>query len=464
MSARSSGSGAARRRYPLAMVMLGVAAAGCAMRHAPAEPGHTHEASPPARAADADVTGDQRATVDAVIDTRSRRAERTPADPDAWVALGDAFMQKARETLDAAYYDDAQRAYARSLALDARHVQALVGMAWVQSCRHEFSASIATATQALALDPTNAAAHGLIGDAHLELGNYTEARTHYQAMITSRPDLSSFSRAAHLLHVTGDSRGAIRLLQRAIDSGGPYVENTAWCRAQLALIYVDTGNLVAAETLLADAVARTPDNYHVLFARGRVQAARGDYDAAIESYRRAKALAPQHAVVTALGDVYQAAGRAAEAEGEYRLVDSLHAANEAHGGHGHLELARFYCDHDRELPAALHMAEHEYAHAPSVFAADTLAWCAFKNGRLDVAQRYLPKALSQGTPSPMLYYHAGMIYAAAGSRSEAQRHLYRALSLNPRFDPLAAPHAAETLNQLGSGAIEASTGISPGDG
>ncbi len=50
---------------------------------------------------------------------------------------------------------------------------------------------------------------------------------------------------------------------------------------------------------------------------------------------------------------------------------------------GSLELARFYADHDRKLPEALAMAEAEYKATPNVFAADTLAWCYYKNGRYD---------------------------------------------------------------------------------
>jgi len=42
-----------------------------------------------------------------------------------------------------------------------------------------------------------------------------------------------------------------------------------------------------------------------------------------------------------------------------------------------------------------------------------------------------------------------MIAAKAGDRPAAQRHLYHALSLNPRFHPIFADLAAETLKQVG---------------
>src|SRR5438876_9858209 len=38
-------------------------------------------------------------------------ARKSPRNADAWVNLGDAFMQKARETFDLAYYGRAEAAY-----------------------------------------------------------------------------------------------------------------------------------------------------------------------------------------------------------------------------------------------------------------------------------------------------------------------------------------------------------------
>jgi hypothetical protein len=43
-----------------------------------------------------------------------------------------------------------------------------------------------------------------------------------------------------------------------------------------------------------------------------------------------------------------------------------------------------------------------------------------------------------------------MIYARAGDRTNAQLELYKALSMNPNFDPIQAPAAADKIQQLGS--------------
>jgi len=232
-------------------------------------------------------------------------------------------MQKARETADASYYGRAEQAFEQARALDVTNGEALVGLAWVQSARHEFEKSTESARRALAVDATNAAAYGLLGDAALELGDYDLAAEHYQKMLDLRPDISAYSRSAHFLFVTGDVRRGTWLMDRAIKAGAPYAENTAWCRAQLALMHLATGNLVAAEQIVEQAIARTPSNYHVLFAQGRVRAARGSYAGAIESYRRAAAIAPQHEVVVALGQLYLVTDDQKRAAQQWALVETI---------------------------------------------------------------------------------------------------------------------------------------------
>ena len=60
------------------------------------------------------------------------------------------------------------------------------------------------------------------------------------------PNLASYSRAAHLLSLTGDVRKALWLMQKAIDAGGPYPENAAWCRAELARMLLQNGAVLPA--------------------------------------------------------------------------------------------------------------------------------------------------------------------------------------------------------------------------
>lgn len=377
-------------------------------------------------------------------------AARNEQDERTWTNLGDALMQKARETADSSYYDHAERMFRKSLALKPDDASATTSMAWVCSARHEFEKSIEWANKAVTLDPKNPAAYGLLGDAAVELGDYEAAFEHYQKMMDTRPDLSSYSRGAHLLFLTGDARKGMWLMEKAIRAGGPYAENTAWCRAQLGLMQFQTGNLLAAEQTLAKALQQTPANPHLLAAMGRVKAGRREYTSAIDYYRKAAEVAPQHEALVALGDLYTLTGKPREAEQQYALVETIHTLQKSRGVQGDMQMAQFYADHDRNLPEALRLAEAEYQARKNVYAADTLAWCYYKNGRYEQAKERIINALSQRTPEALFAFHAGMIYAKMGDREAAQKHLYLALSLNPNFSPIFAPIAAETIKQLGA--------------
>lgn len=389
-------------------------------------------------------------STDQTIATWTTRVQQNAQDEQAWVQLGDALMQKARDTADVSYYSRAEAAYRQALALRSTDIGALIGLAWVSGARHEFEHSIEWARQAVAIAPQHHAAYGLLGDAAIEMGDYEEAIKHYQKMLDIRPDLSSYSRGAHLLFVTGDTRRAMALMHKAIAAGAPYAENTAWCRAQLAVMLWSTGAVLPAEQLLHTALAAAPNNYHVLAAMGKIKAAQQDYDAALDYYQRASAIAPQLEVVIALGDLYRLTGNQEAAAKQDALVHVMHQLNTANGVRDDIAMARFYADRERHLPEALQIAEAVYKTRQNVFVADTLAWCYYKNGRYEEASKAIKKALSQKTPDAMILFHAGMIYARLGQRPTAQKYLYQALSLHTNFHPVYATVAANTLQQLGT--------------
>lgn len=377
------------------------------------------------------------------------RVRREPKEDRSWANLGDALMQKARETADAAYYGHAQAAYQQALQLNPKSEAALIGLAWVNGGRHEFEQSIAWADRALALDQKNNDAYGLLGDADIEIGDYPAAFAHYQKMLDLRPDIASYSRGAHLLWLNGNFRKAVWLMVKAVETGAPYAENTAWCRAQLGLMLYSNGALVPAEQTLKAGLKLAPANWRLLAAMGKVKTAEKDYPAAIDYYKRSIAVVPQHDSLVALGDLYRLTGRPQEAEQQYGLVETIDKLNKANGVRGGWQMALFLADHDRNPVEALKQAQAEYATRKNVYAADTLAWCLYQNGRYAEAMEAIRTALSKHTPEALFQFHAGMIAAKLGDRPTAQICLYRAMSLNPHFSPVYATMAADALKRLG---------------
>lgn len=380
-----------------------------------------------------------------------------------WVSLGDVLAQVLRDTADEKYYNHAETAYLYALRLNPSSVDAMVGMAWVTGGRHLFEQSKDWANRALLLDASNAAAFGILGDAALELGDYDAAYTHYQKMMDAKPDLSSWSRGAHLLFLTGDSKKAIWLMEKAIKAGAPFAENTAWCRARLAMMLFHQGAYISAAQALEPPLKSGSKNTHVLLAAGRIAAAREDFTAAETYYRKVLEIGPNHEALVALGDLSNVLEKKAEAENYYDQVEALDKVQFASAGHSHMAMAKFYADHDRKAIEALRMAEARKLTA-NINEADTLAWVYFKNGDQPHAIEAIKRALSQNTQDAEIHFHAGMIAAKFGDRVSAQNHLQLALNLNPHFHVLQASVAVATLEQLGSKkpvspSLETDTGV-----
>ncbi len=377
--------------------------------------------------------------------------QKKPANEVAWVMVGDSLAQLQRDLADPQYYDFAEMAYLHALELQPQSTAAMTGMAWVTGGRHTFDQSIQWAEQALAKDAGNPAALGILGDAELELGDYDKALDHYQRMMDARPDLSSWSRGAHLLWLTGNKSKAMWLMERALKAGAPFAENTAWCRAELAMMQFHDGALLPAAQVIEPALAASSRDTRVLLAAGQIAAARQDFATARRHYGTILEAGPNHAALTALGDISAQEGDAAGAEKYYAQVEALHAAHVAGAVHDHMQMAKFYADHDRNLVEALRLAE-QHKLTRNVLEADTLAWVYFKNGDQPRAIEAIKRALNRSTQDAEMHFHAGMIAAAARDRVAAQKHLQQALSYNPQFSVLLAPVAVKTLDQLGSAA------------
>jgi tetratricopeptide (TPR) repeat protein len=238
------------------------------------------------------------------------------------------------------------------------------------------------ARRALPLKPAGPAAYGLHADAQVGVGGYETAAETLTTMRDLDGGLATQSRLANLAFLTGDRINTVAYWQQTIDaSKGLPLENQAWARVQLGVTYFALGDYDVAIEEHEAALKLFPNYVHALAGLGQARAAKSDWDEAIDAYERAVALQPLPQYVTALGDVYTAAGQPAEAEEQYALVEAIAALYRDAGVNTDLQIAMFYADHDRELPQALEMARASFAEAPNAYAADALAWALYKNGR-----------------------------------------------------------------------------------
>lgn len=386
--------------------------------------------------------------VDADVANARALADDTPNDPEACSALGFAYLQQARETADPASYGRADEAFQKALDLDDASVNALIGMGTLALARHEFADALELGTRAMELNPTIPRVYGVIGDAQVELGRYEEAVASIQTMVDLRPDLASYSRVAYLREIHGDIEGAIDALELAVSAGGPTAENTEYVRVQLGHLHFARGDLERAEQIYRESLARLPEYPLALGGLARILAAEGEYADAADLYRSASERIPLPEMIIALGETYEAAGDTERAADEYRLVEAMQLLLEANGVRSDLELAAFFAEHGDDPDRALALARDAYAHRPTIFAADVLAWSLYRTGQVAEAAQRADEALRLGTRSSVMLYHAGVIAAAAGDTAIARERLEAALELNPRFSPLLADRTQSALAGL----------------
>lgn len=362
--------------------------------------------------------------------------------------LAGAFIQKVRETTDFSYLDRASQILENVISLDSRNYEALRLRSEVELERHNFKTVAAYSRQLATLAPNDSWNWGTLGDALIETGDYEGAAEAYQKMVSIRPDLASYNRAAWYHFLAGDTPGAIEIMKRAIQSGTPSSENTAWCLVELGHLYLKSGKIEEAEQAYTAAVKAFP-GYHPGYAGlGRAQAAKGELTAAIASLERAQASTPLPDYAAALYDLYTAAGNTKKAADQMDLIDVIDNLGQAAKEKANRNLAIIYADHDHRVDRALKLARAELDVRADIYTYDALAWALFKNHQFAEAEKAMAEAMKLSTPEPGFYYHAGMIAYGLGQKKEAHEYLKKALALNRRFDPRQAPVAEKVLKEV----------------
>lgn len=383
------------------------------------------------------------------LEALQARLDRVPGDWTAWSELGSARLQQARVTGDPSHYPLAEDAFRESLRVrpDGNET-ALAGMGALAAARHDFAGAESWARQAVAVDPYDAPAHGVLFDGLVELGRYDEAEQTLQRMADLSPTAPAFARISYLRELYGDIEGARQAMERALATASS-TDDAVFALHQLGDLAFSTGDLDAAEARYAEGLRRDPTYLPLLAGTARVAAARGETESAITTYRRVLDAQPLPAYAVELGDLLAAAGRPEEAEEQYALVEAATTLVEANGGTADLEAALFAADHG-EPEAALAAARAEHARRQNVFADDALAWALHRNGRHADALPLAERALRLGTRSALLHFHLGMIQSALGDVDGARENVTTALQINPHFSTLHAPAARAELDRLGA--------------
>jgi tetratricopeptide (TPR) repeat protein len=366
------------------------------------------------------------------------------SDGAAAARLADALLRQARATGNAGLALRAEAALRTALAARRTYdAQRMLGA--VLASQHRFRDAIAAAEQARAMEPGDAWNDGVIGDAHLELGEYDAAFAAFDAMMRRRPSAAAYARASYARELQGDLAGALRLMQMALDATSAHdPESQAWHHAQLGDLYFQLGRLTDAEREYQFADFTFAGHPLAIAGLARVDAARGDLAAALARYTSLEAAGALPEYAARKAELEQALGRTAEAARHFALAERGWRDDSPEPVH----LARLLSRDRHRAAEALAVAEGAATVRQDIFTMDAVAWAAFQAGHLPRAVEASRAALRTGTRDRAILYHAAAIAAAAGDRGRARDLAARALDGHPSFDPVLAPAARALADSL----------------
>jgi tetratricopeptide (TPR) repeat protein len=402
------------------------------------------DASAPQLPAAAPVGGDVsgRSSIDRLRELQAAIAAR-PGDAGAYAALGEAFLQRARETGDPSYYARAGRAFAAGLRRGPRDVGGLVGAGTLANLRHDFRAGLRLGQAAHRAEPGLARPYVVIADAQIELGRYRAALASIQHLVDVKPGLAAYARASYYRELSGDRAGAIAAMRLAVSAGGT-AESVAYVQVLLGDLELGRGRLGAARRAYREALTAMPGYPQGLAGLARVAIAGGGLGEAAARLQRSTERLPLTTNLTLLADVELAAGRRTAAEGTLDVVHAQQRLLRAAGAVPDAERVLFEAGHGSPVRAVA-LGRRVWRQAPSVRSADALGWALTRAGRPAAGVRWAQRALRLGSRDPLFRYHAGIAAQAAGRVDEAARDLRIAAVGQDALSPLAARRLREAL-------------------
>ncbi|HZR22396.1 MAG TPA: tetratricopeptide repeat protein [Vicinamibacterales bacterium] len=350
--------------------------------------------------------GTSRADLEARVRDMESRVAKNPDDAGAAVLLADALMRQTRVTGNVGLAVRAESVLQRVLVDNPGNYDANRMLATLYLSEHRFRDALATAEKTRADRPSDPINYGIIGDAHLELGEYDEAFAAFDEMMTRRPSAAAYARVAYARELQGNLDGAIEVMKLAADATSPTdPEGLAWTRAQLGDLYFQRGRLNDAKAAYAQASQAFPGHPFAVIGYAKVIAAEGDRVGAINLLAGLAETSPTPDLFARIGDLYAQLGHRDEAERQYALAEAAWRTDAPEPKN----LARFLADHDRNLNDAVAIAERAARERHDIFTEDALAIAYFKTGRVDEARRAIAQALRTGTRDQSIRAHAKAI-------------------------------------------------------
>ena len=355
-------------------------------------------------------------TTPAEIDIR-KALELVAAQPDYtpnYIALAIAYARRARETDDLSYLGKAEQTLGRPLSADPDNFEALKVKVFILLNRGESALALELATKINKRIPDDLTVRGYLADANMDLGNYDAAVGEVQWMLNLRSgNAPGLTRGARLRELHGDFAGALQWLHMAYDvTPGAETADRAVLLSGLSRLQLLSGNISDAEKYATTALGMFPDHHEALRTLAEVRLAQNRSDEAVDLIAKRYAAAPRTAVLFALAEALEKAGRKDAAAKAFAEFEQKAARESDNPDNANRELVAYYVDHARQPAKALVIARRELARRHDAFTLDSYAWSLAACGDNSQANIEMNRALAFGIKDPEVLRHARGIAAA----------------------------------------------------
>ena len=357
-------------------------------------------------------------------------------DPSGGMALGQLalfYMRRARATGD--YQDVLRSETAARTSLEhrgAHNTRARQALAASLLSEHRFGDALGIAQELSERDASNAAFRASLGEIQMELGHYDDARASFASVAGNTSDLSVAPRLARWAELNGHPDSAYRLMNKSllavVDRRDVPAEQKAWFWLRMGDLQFRRGMIDEAANDYQKGLDAHTDDYRLLSAMAKLEAARHDWKRAIDYGERSVTVSFDPATLGAISDAYAGLGDSAKAD-EYAHAMEIAVSKQATAYHRAWSL--FLLDHHRRVGEVLAKAQEELGTRRDIYGYDVVAWALHASGRDREAREMMRHALALGTQDAMLYYHAATIDHALGRHDVAARELAHARTLNP---------------------------------
>lgn len=381
------------------------------------------------------------------ISTLEMRLRKKPSDTQSSIQLAELYLQEAQRSLQEAYYlPKAQKVLDGILARDSEDVSALTLQASLYNTLHQFEQARDITRQLIARGKKTGYIYGILVDALVELGAYEEAVAACDEMIAIRPGISSYSRAAYLRELHGDTEGAVEAMKLAAEAGVTGEEDRSWALYQLGQLYLGSNDLESAALIFDGILDETPYYAYALGGLAQIALQRDELGEAKRGFEAAYAFVPADEFLEGLVEVHLALGEPEEVFALEKRLEQSYRDADAMGENVRMEYADFLADIEKDLDHALQLARLEQERRPNhMHALETYAWALHKNGRSAEAIPYIERTMRLGTGDAMVHFRAAHIYQAAGDREMADLYFESALDAHLHIESPSAAAAARRV-------------------